>query len=192
MASTDERVKTTLVRANARAWGLATGLLFGLGLFLATNVLVLKGGENVGSHLGRLAQVFPGYDVTFGGSLIGAVYAFVVGYALGHLLAPRRPLELEPTSEGARHKHVRLNGGAWGRGLGILLAVVLFATTVALATKGGDDVGALLHHLDIYLPGYAVTYSGAVIGAVYVLGLGWFAGRIIGGVYNLAVERAEG
>ena len=36
-----------LLRLNGRAWGIAVGLLFGGGLFLATNILVLKGGENV-------------------------------------------------------------------------------------------------------------------------------------------------
>jgi hypothetical protein len=192
MVSTEQQVQTTLVRANARAWGLATGLLLGLGVFLATTILLLKGGENVGSHLGRLGQVFPGYEVTLGGAAIGAIYAFVIGYALGRLLAPRKPMELEVTDENSRQKHVRLNGRAWGWGMGGILAILLAATTAALVARGGEDVGALLHHLDVYLPGYQVTYSGAVIGAVYVFGLGWLGGRSIGGIYNLTVERAEG
>jgi hypothetical protein len=192
MVSTEQHVQTTLVRANARAWGLATGSLFGLGLFLATNILVLKGGSDVGSHLGRLAQVLPGYQVTFGGSVIGAIYAFVIGYALGRALAPRKPMELELTDEGSHQKHVRLNGRAWGWGLGGILAAILFAATAALVIKGGEDVGALLHYLDVYLPGYQVTWSGALIGAVYLFGLGWLSGRTIGGIYNHTVERAEG
>jgi hypothetical protein len=44
----------TLLRLNARAWGIATGLMFGLALFVATNVLVLKGGEVIGYGFGRL------------------------------------------------------------------------------------------------------------------------------------------
>ncbi len=62
------------------------GLLLGLGLFIATNVLVLKGGPDVGRHLGLLAAYFPGYRVTFLGSLVGFVYAFVLGYAIGRLI----------------------------------------------------------------------------------------------------------
>ena len=81
-----ETVHRTLLRLNARAWGIATGLLAGGGLFIATNVLVLKGGPNVGTHLRLLAVYFPGYRVTFLGSLVGFVYAFVVGYALGRLI----------------------------------------------------------------------------------------------------------
>ena len=84
--ATTEQVRHALLRLNARAWGIAVGLLFGLGLFVATNVLVLKGGENVGAHLGLLALFFPGYRVTFVGSFVGFVYAFVLGYAAGRLI----------------------------------------------------------------------------------------------------------
>ena len=86
MNDTDRALRSAILRLNERAWGVATGLLFGSGLFIATNVLVIKGGENVGQHLALLAIYFPGYRVTFLGSLVGFVYAFVVGYALGRLI----------------------------------------------------------------------------------------------------------
>lgn len=82
----DARTQSTLLRLNARAWGIAMGLLLGLGLFIATNILVLRGGEVVGPHLGLLGIYLPGYRVTFLGSLIGFVYMFVIGYALGRLI----------------------------------------------------------------------------------------------------------
>jgi xanthine/uracil/vitamin C permease (AzgA family) len=76
-------------RVNALAFSLGAGLVMGVGLFLATNLLVLKGGpivgsdegpeELVGPHLGLLGQFFPGYQVTFLGSLIGFAYSFVLG-----------------------------------------------------------------------------------------------------------------
>lgn len=75
-----------LLRINARAWGVAFGLMLGLGLFLATNILVLRGGEVVGPHLSLLGVFLPGYSVTFVGSLIGFVYLFVIGYAFGRLI----------------------------------------------------------------------------------------------------------
>lgn len=82
----DQTLRTAILRMNERAWGVSTGLLLGVGLFIATNVLVIKGGPNVGQHLSLLAVYFPGYRVTFWGSLVGFVYAFVVGYALGRLI----------------------------------------------------------------------------------------------------------
>jgi len=75
-----------ILRLNARAWGIAFGLLGGLGLFLATLILVIKGGENVGQHLKLLAIFFPGYRVTMGGAFIGFVYGFVVGYGVGRVI----------------------------------------------------------------------------------------------------------
>jgi hypothetical protein len=55
----------------------------GAGLFLATNFLVIKGGRNVGAHLSLLAIYFPGYSVSFWGSIIGFFYAFVLGFLGG-------------------------------------------------------------------------------------------------------------
>ncbi len=75
-----------LARLNARAWGIAIGLLLGGGLFLATIVLVLEGGPDVGRHLGLLRAYFPGYTVSVLGSLIGFVYGFVLGYAIGRVI----------------------------------------------------------------------------------------------------------
>lgn len=79
-------LKRTLARLNARAWGIAIGLLMGGGLLLATMILVLKGGPNTGQHLGLLRAYFPGYSVSIAGSFIGFVYGFVVGYALGRII----------------------------------------------------------------------------------------------------------
>lgn len=81
-----ERLQDALLRINARAWGIAFGLVLGLGLFVATNVLVLKGGEVVGPHLSLLGVFLPGYRVTFVGSLVGFAYLFVIGYGVGRLV----------------------------------------------------------------------------------------------------------
>jgi len=86
MAREEELIEKAVVRLNAKLLGLVFGFLLGLGLFLATNFLVLKGGPDVGAHLELLAQFFPGYRVTFAGSLIGFLYAFAVGYVIGAAL----------------------------------------------------------------------------------------------------------
>ena len=86
MQAEDVALQNAMLRLNGRAWGIAIGLLFGLGLFVATNILVLKGGPQVGPHLGLLSLYLPGYRVSFFGSLIGFVYMFVIGYAVGRLI----------------------------------------------------------------------------------------------------------
>ncbi len=86
MSNNEQELRVAIRRLNARAWGIAVGLLLGGGLFLATNILVLKGGPNVGQHLRLLSQYFPGYSVSFVGSLIGFIYAFVGGYIIGRAI----------------------------------------------------------------------------------------------------------
>ena len=79
-------LRSVLAKLNERAWGVAVGLLLGGGLFLATIVLVLQDGPNVGQHLNLLGAYFPGYSVTFAGSMLGLMYGFVLGYALGRVI----------------------------------------------------------------------------------------------------------
>src|SRR5499433_4495098 len=80
-------VLTRLLRLNATIQGVVTGTIAGLAIFIATNWLVLKGGDVVGPHLSLLSQFFIGYEVTFVGSLIGFAYAFVAGFVIGYLVA---------------------------------------------------------------------------------------------------------
>lgn len=79
-------LQRTLLSLNARAWGIAFGLVLGGGLFLATLFLVIKGGPTPGQHLQLLGAFFPGFRVSVLGSFVGFVYAFVVGYALGRIV----------------------------------------------------------------------------------------------------------
>ena len=188
MTETDS-VKSTLRRVASQAWGIALGGILGVSLFSATIVLVIRGGENVGRHLGRLGLVLPGYDVTVGGAFLGLVYGFVIGYALGRMLAPREGLA-KPARSGDG-KHVRLNGRSWGLALALLMGVTLLATTLALVLKGGEDVGALLSQLHVYFPGYAVSFPGSLVGGAYALALGWLLGNAITMIYNVTVKRAE-
>jgi hypothetical protein len=83
----EEVVLTRILHLNAKAQGFATGIVVGLGVFIATNLLVLKGGDVVGPHLSLLGQFFIGYRVTFMGSLIGFAYAFGCGFAGGYCVA---------------------------------------------------------------------------------------------------------
>ena len=82
----EDDLRRAVRRLNARAWGLTGGVVAGLGIFGATVILLLKGappGQEVGAHLNLLRYFFPGYSVSWVGSLIGFVYAFVLGYIIG-------------------------------------------------------------------------------------------------------------
>lgn len=86
-AARDERlIKSAVLRLNGHILGFILGMIAALLIFVATNWLVLKGGEVVGPHLGLLDQFFYGYSVTFVGSFIGAAYGFVSGYISGLII----------------------------------------------------------------------------------------------------------
>ena len=82
----DELVRE-VIRLSRNVLGLTLGILGAGGMFLATNMLVFKGGARIGPHLQLLNQFFPGYSVTVAGSVIGSAYGFVAGYASGWIIA---------------------------------------------------------------------------------------------------------
>lgn len=85
--TTEELIVQSLAKLDKIALGVSVGTLFGLVIFLATNILVFKGGDQIGPNLALLSQYFIGYEVTAAGSLIGLFYGFVSGFILGWLSA---------------------------------------------------------------------------------------------------------
>jgi protoporphyrinogen oxidase len=79
-----ERVFLKLDRV---AFGVSLGTVTGLALFLATLILVVKGGDVVGPNLRLLSEYFPGYRVTASGSALGLFYGFLAGFIGGWFFA---------------------------------------------------------------------------------------------------------
>lgn len=69
---------------NKTALGLAIGVLWGAGLFLATLWVLFMGG---GEHLILLRKFYLGYAISIPGAVIGLVWAFIDGFIGGWLLA---------------------------------------------------------------------------------------------------------
>jgi hypothetical protein len=90
-AAETTRHRVMLSRAFARldplALSLAVGAVAGLGLALATAVLLLRGGEQVGLHLSRVGMFLPGYDVSWPGVVVGFFEGGALGCVLGLALA---------------------------------------------------------------------------------------------------------
>lgn len=83
----EELIKRAVLRINGHILGFVLGIISALGIFVATNWLIIKGGEDVGRHLSLLSHFFIGYSVTFLGSFIGAAYSFVGGYLSGLIIS---------------------------------------------------------------------------------------------------------
>jgi hypothetical protein len=83
----EKLVLIKLLQLNATITGINLGLVLGFSIFLATNILLIKGGDIIGPHLALLGQFFIGYKMTFTGSLIGFLYGFGVGFLTGFVFA---------------------------------------------------------------------------------------------------------
>ena len=75
------------MKLNNKALALSAGIIWGLVIFLLTNISLLQGGA--GDILSRLSHFYYGYKFSFIGSIIGLVWGFVtmyiVAYAFGFL-----------------------------------------------------------------------------------------------------------
>ena len=83
----DKAIILAFAKVDKTALGIAVGAVSGLTIFLATNLLLIKGGDPIGPNLALLGQFFFGYTVTFKGSLVGLFYGFILGFILGWVTA---------------------------------------------------------------------------------------------------------
>lgn len=110
-----EELRVAFARLHKMAFGIAVGVVAGLSLGLVTVVGVLLGPEET-ADLALLSQFFAGYEVSWRGALIGALWgvgvgavagwfiAFAHNFALGvWLLVARSRAELEATRDFLDH-----------------------------------------------------------------------------------------
>lgn len=82
----EDVLDSTFARYDPFALGVAVGVVAGACLFVATAVLLLRGGPGVGFHLSVLGNYLPGFTVSWAGAAIGFVEAAVVGFLHGWLI----------------------------------------------------------------------------------------------------------
>ncbi|MEJ8566453.1 NAD(P)/FAD-dependent oxidoreductase [Elongatibacter sediminis] len=87
----ENRAARTLRKAFARydpvALGIALAVPAALGLFCATAVLLLKGGDSVGANLALLSYYIIGYRVSWGGAVVGMIETGLLAFGFGWLMA---------------------------------------------------------------------------------------------------------
>ena len=82
-ADVDREVMHAIARLKAGILGLVFGLIFGVGLFAMTAILLVESGPNTGYHLRLLGNYFLGYSVTWKGAFIGFLWGFALGALIG-------------------------------------------------------------------------------------------------------------
>jgi hypothetical protein len=77
---------------------------------------------------------------------------------------------------------MKLNVKAFGLAVGVVWGLIILAVTLVLTVKatGGEHIS----RLNVFYPGYDLSYLGALIGLVWSLVYGFVAGAILAWVYN--------
>ncbi len=191
-------VLNAAIRINTIVMAIAFGLLGGATLWLATVVLLLKGGEHVGAHLSLLSVFFPGYSVSWAGAWVGLLWGAAFGALSGAILywgfaRALRARFVEQSRDSAAGvltpPTMFLAGNALGIGLGALLALQLLVATLSLVLRGTapySQNAALLSH---YIPGYSVSVWGGIVGAIQLFALAFVAAHLLAGIYNVVARR---
>jgi hypothetical protein len=81
----DTVLAAAFARLDPLALGVAVGTVSGVGIFVATAVLLLKGGSVVGPTLSLLGHYLWGFEATWGGACAGLVEGSAVGFGIGFL-----------------------------------------------------------------------------------------------------------
>ena len=88
---TDQAILSAVfAKMDVVAMSIAFGILLGMGLFLATAILLMQStpeGYPVGPHLALLQDYLPGYHVAWSGLIPGFLYGFGLGGIVGSLLS---------------------------------------------------------------------------------------------------------
>ena len=188
-------VAAALIRLNAHMLGGVLAVLCGVGLCLATWVLLWQGGPRTGQMLGLLGHLLPGFSISPGGAVAGGLGAAVLGYAVGlcvgRAYGPWLLQDAGPLGRG---------GGSPGAPAGVLLslrplpfavvsagllALGLIATTVWLWWRYGGPPSPHLELLAPYLPGYSSAPVGALTGAVSLSAYGFLAAGAVAWLYGV-------
>ena len=195
MNNAEHTLLGSLVRLNMAIMAGIAGLFGGAALWLATVILLLRGGEQVGKHLSLLSVFLPGYEVIWTGAWIGLFWGALGGAISGALLywsyarSLREKLaqRLVDASQPAVFDApvFLISGVALGGALGLLGALQLFLTTNWLVLRGTAHLSTNAALLSNYLPGYTVSFTGSLIGGIQLFAVIFVATLVFCGAYNL-------
>ena len=197
-ASPGKHLLGVAVRLNVVITAVGVGLGVGLLLFSAANLSMA-----VSNHPGRYLNLFgvfmPGYETSRQGAWFGLLWGLIYGALSGgaiiilyeHRLGPRLP-ELVVWDEAAvrqlRTPVLRIASHTLGSALGVVVAFQLILATWWLVLRGTADQSVHAKLLVNYLPGYTVSWQGALLGGLELFFLVYLFTMMAGQIYNLLVS----
>jgi len=190
----DEVLLHATVKWNTLLFAGICGLIGALTLLCVTYLSLFRGLPSPGHYLNLLGVFLPGYRVSAEGAWIGFLWGGLLGAVSGAVIyriyARSIRQQVADYFAGEKSAHdlefmvLKLYGHSLGLALGGIAALGLLITTNWLVVRGTADESlhaALLSH---YLPGYAVSASGSILGAVNVFVITYLFCVLLGVTYN--------
>jgi hypothetical protein len=197
----DEVLLHATVRWNTLLFAGVCGLIGALTLLCVTYLSLYRGLPNPGQYLNLLGVFLPGYRVSAGGAWVGFLWGGLLGAVLGAVIyriyarSIRQQVADYLTGKKSRdaleHAVLKLHGHSLGLALGAIAALGLLITTNWLVVRGTADESVNAALFSHYLPGYTVSASGSILGAVDVFVIAYLFSFLLGVIYNGVVALRE-
>jgi hypothetical protein len=196
-AQIDEVLLHATVKWNTRMFAGICGLIGAFTLLCATYLSLYRGLPSPGHYLNLLRVFLPGYSVSPGGAWIGFLWGGLIGAVCGAVIyriyARSIRQQVADYFSGSRSREdlenavLTLNGHSLGLALGSIGALGLLITTNWLVVRGTAHESIHAELLSQYLPGYAVSTWGSILGAVDVFIVTYVFCVLLGAIYNRLV-----
>jgi hypothetical protein len=196
-AQIDEVLLHATVKWNTRLFAGICGLIGAFTLLSVTYLSLYRGLPSPGNYLNLLGVFLPGYRVSPGGAWIGFLWGGLIGAVCGAVIyriyARSIRQQVADYFAGNRSREdlenavLTLNGHSLGLALGSIAALGLLITTNWLVVRGTADESVRAALLSQYLPGYAVSASGSILGAVDIFIVTYVFCVLLGAIYNRVV-----
>jgi hypothetical protein len=196
----DRDVLKASLRFNTLVFSSIVGVFVGATLFALARVAEYDP-PHVGLAVALMGIFLPGYAGDWPGAIVGLLWGLVLGALLGagvYRVNSRRVLQhldammIEERQHDAREFHravLRLDGSSLGLAIGGLGALGLITTTNILVARGTAAESIHARLLSEFLPGYAVSVPGSVIGAIELFVILYVASRLFAAIYNALASR---
>ena len=190
----DEVLLHATVKWNTRLFAGICGLIGAFSLLCMTYLSLYRGLPSPGNYLNLLGVFLPGYRVSPGGAWVGFLWGGLIGAVSGAVIyriyARSIRQQVADYFAGSRSREdlenavLTLNGHSLGLALGSIAALGLLITTNWLVVRGTAHESIHAALLSQYLPGYAVSASGSILGAVDVFIVIYLFCVLLGAIYN--------
>ena len=197
----NDRLLKAAVRLNTWLLAVVFGCFGGLSMFAITYMSLYRGLPDTGQYLNLLGVFLPGYSVTHAGAWIGMFWGAVIGALLAamfyRIYARSIPSQVEKYLRADHGREdlldvtMRFDGNYLGIALGAITSIGLLVSTSWLVARGTADESRHMELLGQYLPGYEISYTGAIIGAVELFVIFYLMSLLFSWVYN-SVARVRG